>query len=61
LVTGFTHGLKLGVLLRRKLLWTENSTVVPLTTDQLTWVYRKCVAKAGRAQPARARRPRVRM
>ena len=38
LVAGFTHGLKLGELLRRKLLWTENSTVVPLTTDQLMWL-----------------------
>jgi len=38
LVPGFTHGLKLGELLRRKLLCTENSTVLPLTTDQLMWL-----------------------
>ncbi len=38
LVTTLTHGLKLGVLLRRQLLCTVNATVLPPTGVQLIWL-----------------------
>ena len=45
-VVGFTQGFTVGSSSRRKTFCSVNSTVVPLTSCQVRWPYRKCVARA---------------